>query len=72
MPGQHRGAARHRSAGTQQGSAGNDTGQCLRAHADGIWMSDFLKQNSVTSHEMVRIDRMIPYMHEYYIHGTVG
>lgn len=42
-PGQHGGAACHRCAGTQQGSAGNDTGQCLRAHADGICMSDFLK-----------------------------
>ena len=32
----------------------------------------FWSQNSVTSPEMVRIGRMIPYMHEHYIHGTVG
>mmetsp|Transcript_102469 Transcript_102469/g.142756 ORF Transcript_102469/g.142756 Transcript_102469/m.142756 type:complete len:216 (-) Transcript_102469:9-656(-) len=31
-PGQHRGAACHRCAGTQQGSAGNDTGQCGCRH----------------------------------------
>ena len=36
-----------------------------------VWVI-FWSQNSVTSHEMVRIGRMIPYMHEYYIHGTVG